>query len=194
MGQPQRNRYKRNAQTAKAQKKNGKRTILTGGLLIVLVILGGLGIFFIIQQANSTSSSSSTANQSSASNSGITFSVTFSGAVSGPLSINTVNLCGPTQSTTEYNVDASGTINGTAYEFAIIIPQYKGPGNYSSTGNTATAAISLTNINESSQTWGSLGLQGSAIVNSDGQSGTISATIVNASQAQEQVSGTWACG
>ncbi len=125
---------------------------------------------------------------------GTAFSVAFSGTVSGSLAISAVSSCGPDQNAPSYVVDATGSINGAAYEFTIEIPKYHGPGTYSTVGASATAAISLTNTARA-HTWSSASDQaGSVIVQSDGQAGTITSTLSDDAGQKVQVMGTWSCG
>lgn len=124
----------------------------------------------------------------------IPFSVSFSGSVSGLLAIDTVNNCGPEQNVPGYVVDAVGRINGASYDFTVQIPQYRGPGTYSTTGVGATAALSLSSTQQA-QTWSSASDQGGSVaVQSDGQAGTINSTLADDGGRQTQVTGTWSCG
>lgn len=203
MGQHKKYRGEQNtqtAQTARVQKPGGARTKFIGGIVAGIVLVGaGLGIFAFLQQQNTGSASANNTDSSTEqpSNSGTPFSVSFTGSVTGPLAVSAVNLCGATEEeASTYEVDANGSINETTYSFTILILKYHGPGTYSTAGDSAAAAVSLVNLDNSTQTWVSQGNKGSAIVSSDGQSGTITATLGNPNnnKLQAQVTGTWSCG
>lgn len=192
MSQYQKSRHRQSAQFATGKTRHGARLIT--GIVVILVVLAAFGVFDLVLQHNASSSNQGGARSQGLGNSGVPFSVTFTGPVSGPLAIGSVNLCGPQQGTSTYEVDASGTINHTSYDFTLIIPKYQQPGTYSTAGGNATAAVALVNTG-TMDSWGSQGQQGSATVNSDGQAGTITATMVDSSgKALEKVTGTWSCG
>jgi len=171
--------------------------VLFALLLALAVVAGGVGIVVFSQSHNGPSTGNQTlgdAGSQSTTNSGPTFSVSFSGAVSGSLAITTVNSCGPDQNTPSYIVDAIGTINGSPYEFTIEIPKYRGPGMYSTVGTAATAAISLTNTAQAHAWSSAADRAGSVTVQDDGQAGTISGTLTDDQGQKTQVTGTWSCG
>jgi len=185
------------AEQQKAGAISARRTVLIALLLALIVVAGAVGIFVFSQSRNGPSTGNQTpgdAGSQPTTNGGPTFSVSFSGAVSGSLAITTVNSCGPDQNTPSYVVDATGSINGAPYEFNIEIPKYQGPGTYSTVGAGATAAISLTNTAQA-HTWSAaLDQAGSVTVQSDGQAGTISSTLTDDQGQKTQVMGTWSCG
>jgi len=197
MNRHQKSRSRRDAlpgaqQQRAARTASARRAALITLLLALVVVAGAVGIFVVSQSHSGPSTGTQTLGD--AGNGGPTFTVSFSGAVSGSLAITTVNSCGPDQNTPSYVVDATGTIGGTPYEFTIDIPKYGGPGTYSTVGASAAAAISLTNMARA-QTWSSSSDQaGSVTVQSDGQAGTISSTLTDDQGQRTQVMGTWSCG
>jgi hypothetical protein len=201
MSRHQNSRSRQSTSSGAEQKKfratPARRTVLVALLLALAAVAGGVGIVVFSQSHNSPFPGNRTqgdAGSQSTISSGPTFSVAFSGAVSGPLAITTVNSCGPDQNAPSYIVDAIGTINGAPYEFTIEIPTYRGPGTYSTVGAAATAAISLTNTAQA-HTWSSAADQaGSVTVQGDGQAGMISVTLTDDQGQKVQVTGTWSCG
>jgi hypothetical protein len=172
-------------------------SILVGGLIVVLVIACiGLGVFILLrQQGTSAPSARGGAQPQSGTNTPrASFSFSFSGPISGPLSVSAVNVCGQQSGTQTYEVDVNGSVNGTAYELTILIPQYHGQNTYSTAGASATAAVSLLDPGNGATLWASQGQPGSITINSGGTSGKLTATLMNAKgQKQEQVSGAWSC-
>lgn len=173
-------------------------SILLGGLIVVLVIACiGLGVFLLLRQQGPAVSSArgSTLAQNGTSAPHASINISFSGPINGPLSISTVNVCGQQSGTPTYEVDVTGSVNGTAYELTILIPQYHGQNTYSTAGSSATAAVALLDPGNGATLWASQGQPGSVVINSGGTSGTLTATLINArGQKQEQVSGAWSCG
>lgn len=165
-------------------------------VIAVLICLGASGLLVGIQ-ACSTSlpvDQGPTVGGQATVGHALSFSVSFSGSVSGSLAIDTVNNCGPDQNAPGYVVDAVGSIDDASYDFTLQIPQYRGPGTYSTAGAGATAALSLSSTQQA-QTWSSaLDQGGSVTVQSDGQAGTIDSTLADNHGRQTQVTGTWSCG
>lgn len=186
-------------QSTRATAVSKTRARIIGGIIaLAVLVVASLGIFVFVQQQHKNATSSNNAHGLTAqpTSSGLPFSVSFAGTVSGQLAISTVNLCGTAQEASTYAVDANGRVGGTVYDFTILILNYHGPGTYSTAGNAATAAVSLVNTDNSTQTWVSQGNAGSAVVSSDGQSGTITALITSPTNGKQQVqvTGTWSCG
>lgn len=199
MGQYQKYRSTQSTHATAVSQKGSTRARIIGGIIALAVLAAAsLGIFVFVQQQNKNATSSNNTHGLTAqpTSSGLPFSVSFTGTVSGQLAISTVNLCGTAQEASTYAVDANGSVSGTVYDFTILILNYHGPGTYSTAGNGATAAVSLVNTNNSTQTWVSQGNAGSAVVSGDGQSGTITALISSptSGKQQVQVTGTWSCG
>ena len=185
------------AELSASERRASVGSILVGGLIAVLVIACiGLGVFILLRQQGTSAPSAhgGALAQSGTGARAASFNFSFSGPLSGPLSVSAVNVCGQQSGTPTYEVDVNGSINGTAYELTILIPQYHGQSAYSTAGASATAAISLLDPGNGATLWASQGQPGSITINSGGASGKLTATLIDAKgQKQEQVSGTWAC-
>jgi hypothetical protein len=126
-----------------------RNTILLAALIIALVlVLGGAGTFLLLRPQAPASTAQCSAQQTSCVNgTPITIvkkptSLTFSGAVAGPMTIVATPSC---QSATSGNlhtltVNLSGTINDKLYNFGFVIEHYNGPGTYS---NATTSLLVL---------------------------------------------------
>lgn len=163
---------------------NRTTQIVIGVMIGVVLLLAALVIHGFLPQGSTNPSTFPNAH----------FSISLSGGLNGQLVTNDVKACGTLQATNGYKIDADGTLNGASYELLILIPTYKQPASYSTAGNHAAATISLTEVKLGSYSWESQGTQGSITVNGNAQSGSFSATLVNAAtNAQAQISGTWLC-
>lgn len=181
MSQKQTLRFKQQTSPPAGRKPLGTKTKFIGGIVALVIIVGALGIFALIHQLGSPTASN-------------TLRISVSGSLQGSLTITTINACGTGQNLAGYEIDASGNIDATPYEFLLLIPQYQQPGTYSTTGSEANASISLTAISLGSQAWVSQGNTGSIVVNQNSHSGTFSTALIStANNAQAHITGTWAC-
>ena len=117
---------------------------------------------------------------------------TVSGAISGTMTVVSFRSCGPLGRA--YGILAIATLNGTSYNLNIVFPPYHGPGTY--TNSAATDAVNV-NLNNPAQTWISAQshLLGSGIINSDGNTGSLSGfTLYSISDSSTvQFAGNWRC-
>jgi hypothetical protein len=112
---------------------------------------------------------------------------TFTGVVAGTISLSTFQACNSAANTCyitciyasksgghTYFGKAQGKINGVTYQFEFLINPYSGPGMYSSTGNTN---VVLMRNNYEWETYGATSNHTSIVVNANGKTGSIRATI-----------------
>jgi len=167
-----------------------------GGVWVVMAIVIAVGIYAVAHAAAGSGIGIPGSQQTPGSQqSGQQFNFSFSGAVNGTLAVGTVKYCGVSADNSEYHVLLDGTVNGSGYTLEIISTPYTGPGIYNSASNTYTVMAPAT----FDQDWSSVTTwpfqSGSVVVNNDAQSGSISATLLDANNNNTpvQVSGTWRC-
>jgi len=116
--------------------------------------------------------------------------MTFSGAVTGGMTVTNVARCGPPSSGSEYDIYVSGTVGDTPYTFVSRITPYTGPATY----NTGHIFVVFSQQPLSPSTvWGNSGnLPARANVNGDTKSGTMEIDLSGAVNTVH-VSGSWNC-
>jgi hypothetical protein len=119
-----------------------------------------------------------------------TVNMTFSGAVTGGMTVTNVARCGPPSSGSEYDIYVSGTVGNTPYTFVSRITSYTGPATY----NTGHIFVVFSQQPLSPSTvWGNSGnLPARATINSDTKSGTMEIDLSGAVNTVH-VSGSWNC-
>jgi hypothetical protein len=171
--------------------------------LVAIVITGVIVSSVLKPVPSSTSSPTPTSNNSKG-----VFHFSFSGTVTGTLVAGTVEQCGVQTSANgnAYLVSLDGTVNGTNYTLYIQIgyvlsplpTTYTGPGTYGvdalrgGAGLTRMLEGTLNSNSSGKRSW--VIQSGSVTVNSDEQSGSISATMLSSGDnTSVQVTGNWIC-
>jgi len=196
-----------NVQAGRRQSRGGRRWLVVA-LVIVLVLAVGAGAFALIRQQTAADASSQCAGSSQAgcantatggSRAHVT-QLTFSGSISGPLTLSAPVRC---QATTTGNlrtlmVTLSGTVGGQLYNFGFVINNYTGPGTYNALSPTLTILLDVPG-EATNNGWGNTSAtdSGSITVERGEQTGSITYVLSgfgSRAGTQVQVSGEWACG
>jgi hypothetical protein len=192
-----------------ARKKRGGRLIAIVALLVVvLVVAGGAGALALARHGGSGSQNATpcTGQQTGcssgnpAANNGAATHLTFSGVVSGPMTLNASPAC---QNISVANlgtltVTLTGVVAGQIYNFGFTINHYHGTGTYSSA--TGSMKILFDTPGESTANgWGNTSAtdSGTITIASGEHSGTITYTLSGFGsmvKSQLRVSGSWVCG
>jgi hypothetical protein len=113
--------------------------------------------------------------------------MTFTGALNGSLSVPNPVACGVSKlNSANYEIQASGSVNGTSYLLLIQVSPYSGRGTYHTSDSSGLVALQ-----GDSNDWGSNSQPGSITITSD-RTGSVSATMASGNS-QVQVSGSWIC-
>jgi hypothetical protein len=195
------------AQAGRRQNVAGRRWLVVA-LVILLVLAGGAGAFALIRQQTSADASSQCAGspQAGCANTATGGSrvhatqLTFSGSISGPLTLSAQVRC---QTTTTGNlrtlmVTLSGTVGGQLYNFGFVINNYTGPGTYNAPSPTLTILLDVPG-EATNNGWGNTSSTDSGTITVERGERTGSITYVlsgfgSRAGTQIQVSGEWACG
>lgn len=191
---------------AAPKERGGRRIAIIAALLIVLVIAGSVGAFVFTRGQTPAGASTQNASQCAGSRTGCTGGIpasgarnathlTFSGAASGPMTVNAAPRC---QRTSVANlstliVTLTGVVGGQTYNFGFTIERYNGPGTYTN------ATILFDKPGESTNNgWGNTSPAdtGTITIDRGEHTGSISYLLHGfGAQAgtQIQISGTWAC-
>lgn len=196
-----------NAQAGRRQSGAGRRWLVVA-LVILLVLAGGAGAFTLIRQQTSADASSQCAgsaqagcaNTATGGSRAHATQLTFSGSISGPLTLSAQVRC---QTTTTGNlrtlmVTLSGTVGGQLYNFGFVINNYTGPGTYTAPSPTLTLLLDVPG-EATTNGWGNTSPtdSGTITVERGEQTGSITYVLSgfgSRAGTQIQVSGEWACG
>lgn len=188
--------------------KHRRGTVLLITILVVLVVLaGGAGAFALLRQHTPTGATAQCSGQQAGcatttpgvSNANAT-RLTFSGKVSGPMTVNASARCqsATTNSLRTLTVTLSGTIGTQFYNFGFAIDNYHGAGTYNDAAPALTILLDAPG-DSTNNGWGNTASTdtGSITVERGEQSGSISYLLSGfGTQAgtQVQISGNWTCG
>jgi hypothetical protein len=195
-----------NVQTGRRRRAGGRWLVVA--LVILLVLAGGVGAFALVRQQTSAGASSQCAGspQAGCANTATSSSrphatqLSFSGSISGPLTLSAQVRC---QITTTGNlrtmmVTLSGTVGGQLYNFGFVINNYTGPGTYTASSPALTILLDVPG-EATTNGWGNTSptASGSITVERGEQTGSITYALSgfgSRAGSQVQVSGEWACG
>ena len=193
-------------QAGRRQSQGGRRWLVVA-LVVLLVLAGGAGAFALVRQQTSADASSQCAgspqtgcaNTATGSSRAHTTQLTFSGSISGPLTLSAQVRC---QTTTTGNlrmlmVTLSGTVGGQLYNFGFVINNYTGPGTYNATSPALTILLDVPG-EATNNGWGNTSPTdgGTITVERGEQTGSITYVLSgfgSRAGTQVQVSGEWAC-
>lgn len=196
-----------NVQAGRRQSRGGRRWLVVA-LVILLVLAGGTGAFALIRQQTSADASSQCTGspQAGCANTATGVSrvhatqLTFSGSISGSLTLSAQVRC---QTTTTGNlrtlmVTLSGTVGGQLYNFGFVINNYTGPGTYNAPSPTLTILLDVPG-EATNNGWDNTSSTDSGTITVERGERTGSITYVlsgfgSRAGTQIQVSGEWTCG
>lgn len=147
----------------------------------------------------STACPTSTTSSSCATTTGLTpvagtksiFTLSFSGAVKGSMTVTSMTRCGPTTAGTEYDLYFIGTVGGIQYTYVSRIPAYKGPNTY---GSGQVSVVFAQQPLSATTVWGNSGnAPAKMTINGDLKSGSMEVDLAGATNSVH-VSGNWSCG
>ncbi len=194
-------------QSTKKQGGAGRRWLVVA-LVVLLVLAGGAGAFALIRQqtiagASAQCTGSQQANCASTATGGSSAhatQLTFSGSISGPMTVSAQVRC---QTTTTQNlrtlmVTLSGTVAGQLYNFGFVINNYTGPGSYTTGAPSLTILLDVPG-EATNNGWGNTSPtdSGTITIARGEQAGSITYTLSGfgtRAGTQVQISGNWTCG
>gem|GEM_PF-6797611 len=119
------------------------------------------------------------------------FTLSFSGAVKGSMTVTSMTRCGPTTTGTEYDLYFIGTVGGIQYSYVSRIPAYTGPNTY---GSGQVSIVFAQQPLSATTVWGNSGnAPAKMTINGDLKSGSMEVDLAGATNSVH-VSGNWSCG
>jgi hypothetical protein len=182
------------------------RTLIVALIVVLVVLAGGAGAFALVRQHTSTSTSAQCSSQQASCTGGSptnvhakATSLTFSGTVTGPMSILAKPNC---QSSTSGDlrtlmINLSGTLNDKLYNFGFTIQHYNGPGTYNNAAPDITILFDVPGDITNGWSNSDPSDSGTITVERGDQTGSISYTLSGtgtSAKTQIQVTGNWTCG
>jgi hypothetical protein len=179
------------------------RRWLVSALAVLLILAAGAGAFALIHQqifsaapSLCTRAAQTGCTQAVIANNHPGARLTFSGSVTGPLTLSAQVRCQATtmESLRTLMVTLSGTVGSSFYNFGFVINHYQGPGTY-----TASLTILLDVPGEATNNgWGNMSPtdSGTIIITRGEQTGSITSVLSGfgtRAGTQVQISGDWTC-
>lgn len=188
-------------------------------VVCILLLAGSAGAFLFLQHAQtpvssgtisptsrtttgvtpvSTACPTSSTSSSCATTTGLTpvagtksiFTLSFSGAVKGSMTVTSMTRCGPTTAGTEYDLYFIGTVGGIQYTYVSRIPAYKGPNTY---GSGQVSVVFAQQSLAATAVWGNSGnAPAKMTINGDLKSGSMEVDLAGATNSVH-VAGNWSC-
>jgi hypothetical protein len=198
----------------------GARKWIILAVVCILLLAGSAGAFLFLQHSQSPVSSgtisptsdtttgvtpvstacpTSSTSSSCTTTTGLTpvagtksiFTLSFSGAVKGSMTVTSMTRCGPTTAGTEYDLYFIGTVGGIQYTYVSRIPAYKGPNTY---GSGQVSIVFAQQPLSATTVWGNSGnAPAKMTINGDLKSGSMEVDLAGATNSVH-VSGNWSCG